>query len=35
MGAWATDSFGNDDVCDWAIGLKEVDDLSLVESAAK
>jgi len=31
MGTWFVDSFGNDDACDWADGLEEVDDLSLVE----
>ncbi len=41
MGAWAVDSFGNDTACDWAYGLEEVSDLSLVcisgsnEAAAK
>lgn len=30
MGAWSTDSFGNDDACDWAYDLEEVSDLSLV-----
>src|SRR5687767_1933227 len=33
MGAWAVDAFGNDDACDWAYGLEEVEDLSLVEAA--
>jgi hypothetical protein len=33
MGAWAVDAFGNDDACDWAYGLDEVDDLSLVAEA--
>jgi hypothetical protein len=33
MGAWAVDAFGNDDACDWAYGLEEVEDLSLVEEA--
>jgi len=33
MGAWDSTSFGNDTACDWAYGLKEVNDLSLVESA--
>jgi hypothetical protein len=32
MGAWACDSFGNDDACDWTFGLKKVNDLSLVEA---
>lgn len=31
MGAWANDALGNDDACDWAYGLDECDDLSLVE----
>lgn len=31
MGAWATDAMGNDDACDWAYGLDECSDLSLVE----
>ncbi len=33
MGTWLVDSFGNDDACDWADGLEEVSDLSLVEAA--
>ena len=33
MGAWSTDAFGNDTACDWAYGLAESDDLSLVEAA--
>jgi hypothetical protein len=33
MGTWLVDSFGNDDACDWADGLEEVNDLSLVEDA--
>jgi len=33
MGAWGTDSFGNDDACDWAYGLEEADDLSVIEKA--
>jgi hypothetical protein len=32
MGAWAVDAFGNDDACDWANGLSESKDLTLVES---
>lgn len=32
MGTWAVDSFGNDDAADWAFGLKNVKDLSLVEA---
>jgi len=30
MGAWSTDSFGNDTACDWAYGLQDVAELSLV-----
>jgi len=33
MGAWAIDALGNDDACDWAYGLDECNDLSLVEEA--
>jgi hypothetical protein len=33
MGAWGVLAFDNDDAGDWAYGLEEVDDLSLVESA--
>ncbi|RTL46817.1 MAG: DUF4253 domain-containing protein [Burkholderiales bacterium] len=33
MGAWSHDAFGNDTACDWAQGLDEVSDLSLVEAA--
>ena len=33
MGAWSHEAFGNDTACDWAYGLQEVDDLSLVEAA--
>lgn len=33
MGAWSHDAFGNDAACDWAQGLEEVSDLSLVEAA--
>ncbi len=33
MGTWSHDAFGNDSACDWAHGLSEVDDLSLVEDA--
>jgi hypothetical protein len=32
MGAWSRDRFGNDTACDWAYGLEEVSDLSLVRS---
>ena len=32
MGAWDTDSFGNDTACDWAYTLEGSNDLSLVES---
>jgi Domain of unknown function (DUF4259) len=30
MGAWSTDSFGNNTACDWAYGLEKVNDLSLI-----
>lgn len=33
MGAWSKDSFGNDTACDWAYGLEEVSDLSLVRDS--
>jgi hypothetical protein len=33
VGAWGELAFDNDDANDWAYGLDEVDDLSLVESA--
>ena len=33
MGAWGVLAFDDDDANDWAYGLEEVDDLSLVESA--
>jgi hypothetical protein len=33
MGAWGELAFGNDTANDWAYGLDDVDDLSLVESA--
>jgi uncharacterized protein DUF4259 len=33
MGAWGTGIFDNDTACDWAYGLKETNDLSLIESA--
>lgn len=32
MGAWAVEAFGNDDAADWAYGLENVKDLSLVEA---
>ena len=32
MGAWSADVFGNDDACDWAFGLGDANDLSLIES---
>jgi hypothetical protein len=32
MGTWAHDAFGNDNAGDWAFGLEECSDLSLVES---
>ena len=31
MGAWSSDPFGNDTAGDWAYGLEDVDDLSLIE----
>jgi hypothetical protein len=33
MGAWSHEAFGNDEALDWAAGLEEVDDLSLIEAA--
>lgn len=33
MGAWGAGSFENDTACDWAEGLKKVDNLSLIASA--
>src|SRR5262245_1582295 len=33
MGAWGTGIFDNDTACDWAFGLEETSDLSLIESA--
>ncbi|MEO8075451.1 MAG: DUF4259 domain-containing protein [Acidobacteriota bacterium] len=33
MGAWGELAFDNDEANDWAYGLEDVDDLSLVESA--
>lgn len=33
MGAWGTGIFENDTACDWAYGLKDVEDLSLIENA--
>jgi hypothetical protein len=33
MGAWGALAFDNDQACDWAAGLADVDDLSLVEAA--
>jgi hypothetical protein len=33
MGAWATDSFGNDDASDWLATLMGKDDLAMVEEA--
>jgi Domain of unknown function (DUF4259) len=32
MGAWGTGIFDNDTACDWAYGLEETSDLSLIES---
>lgn len=31
MGAWASDTFGNDTACDWANELEKVEDLNFVE----
>ncbi len=33
MGAWDVKAFDNDEACDWAFELEEVNDLSLVDSA--
>jgi len=33
MGAWSHEPFGNDDANDWAYGLEDTKDLSLVEGA--
>ena len=33
MGAWGYGAFENDDAGDWAFGLEDTDDLSLVEEA--
>jgi hypothetical protein len=30
MGAWGHDTFDNDTACDWAYGLEECDDLSVI-----
>ena len=35
MGAWGVLAFDNDDANDWAYGLEDADDLSLIESAFK
>lgn len=35
MGAWDATPFGNDHANDWAYGLDEVDDLSLIDAAFK
>ncbi|MDB5320263.1 MAG: hypothetical protein JWN40_1894 [Phycisphaerales bacterium] len=35
MGAWGVLAFDNDEACDWASDLDDVDDLSLVEAAFK
>jgi hypothetical protein len=32
MGAWASDSFGDDDACDWAYELEDCNDLSFIEA---
>jgi hypothetical protein len=31
MGTWAVDPFGNDDACDWAYGLPDAIDLSVID----
>jgi hypothetical protein len=33
MGAWSHEPFGNDDANDWAYGLEDVTDLSLIDEA--
>ncbi len=33
MGAWSHEPFGNDDANDWAYGLEDKQDLSLIEQA--
>lgn len=33
MGAWSHEPFGNDDANDWAYGLEDTTDLSLIEAA--
>ncbi len=33
MGAWGAGTFDNDTACDWAYGLEEADDLSVVSEA--
>lgn len=35
MGAWSTESFGNDTANDWAYGLEETSDLSLVRETIR
>jgi hypothetical protein len=35
MGAWDTSSFGNDTANDWAYGLDDCSDLSLIESTLR
>jgi hypothetical protein len=35
MGAWSTDSFGNDTACDWSYSLEEADDLGLVRETIR
>ena len=32
MGAWSHEPFGNDDANDWAYGLEDVNDFSLIDS---
>lgn len=33
MGAWGVGTFDNDTACDWAFGLENADDLSIVRAA--
>ena len=33
MGAWSHEPFGSDDANDWAYGLEDTTDLSLIEAA--
>jgi len=32
MGTWSTDSFGNDDACDWSDDLKDCPNLSYIDA---